>query len=74
MFCRLTVSAQYGFEALVYNEFVDRIVNGVPGSTIIDESTQGFGLWRNMSVLGGMTGFYLLLAYLALHFFHKEKR
>lgn len=67
-------SWQYGFEALVYNEFVDRVINGVPGELIIDNTTQGLGLWVDVGILGGMAGFYLVLAYLALHFLHREKR
>jgi hypothetical protein len=66
--------AQYGFEALVYNEFVGRVVGGVPGKVIIDQATEGLSVWTDVGVLGGMTGFYLVVAYLALQFLHKEKR
>jgi hypothetical protein len=66
--------AQYGFEALVYNEFVERVVGGIPGKAIIDQTTEGLSVWTDVGVLGGMTGFYLLVAYLALQFLHKEKR
>jgi hypothetical protein len=65
---------QYGFEALVYNEFVERVVGGIPGKAIIDQTTEGLSVWTDVGVLGGMTGFYLLVAYLALQFLHKEKR
>ncbi|ELR18266.1 ABC2 type transporter superfamily protein [Acanthamoeba castellanii str. Neff] len=65
---------KYGFEALVYNEFVERVVGGIPGKAIIDQTTEGLSVWTDVGVLSGMTGFYLLVAYLALQFLHKEKR
>ncbi|ELR25358.1 ABC2 type transporter superfamily protein [Acanthamoeba castellanii str. Neff] len=65
---------KYGFEALVYNEFVGRVVNGVPGEVIIAQTTEGFSVWLDVGVLGGMTAFYLVVAFLALQFLDKEKR
>jgi len=65
---------KYGFEALVCNEFVGRVVNGVPGEVIIAQTTEGFSVWLDVGVLGGMTAFYLVVAFLALQFLDKEKR
>lgn len=58
----------------MYNEFVGRVVNGVPGEMIIAQTTEGFSVWLDVGVLGGMTAFYLVVAFLALQFLDKEKR
>jgi hypothetical protein len=65
---------QYGFEALVYNEFVGRVINSIPGEAIIAQATEDLNPWLEVGVLGGMTVFYLVVAFLALQFLDKEKR
>ncbi len=58
----------------MWNEFDGRTVLGVPGKVYVDMWTQALGKWVDVSVLAGMAGGYLIIAYLALHFLHKEKR
>jgi ABC-type multidrug transport system permease subunit len=73
----------YGFESLIVNEvtyltLVDRKYGldiTVPGATIL--SSFGFNtqaLWPDVVRLGYFAGFFIILAYIAMHFMLVERR
>lgn len=73
----------YAFEAIVVNELTGVIIVDQAAGITINVQAQviielfGFNVttyWRDVGILAGFLGFYLLLSFAALKFLIKEKR